>query len=173
VNKKHSKPKPATASVITFNKVKEPWYKTWVPIILSIFALIASITAIVTTVYIYRDTTKPLAQHTEIKDKLSRLDSRIERYDSVQVSLGHSGPEIQNKLDLAKTMRDQAEISWDKGNYNEAEDLIDQAFEVLSLVTFVEKTSNWQLIIGLAGGLVTIAIILLVINANRKDRHKS
>ena len=53
------------------------WAKAWGPLIIAIIALVVSGYAIYQDNVHYQEVTKPHTEHTEIKDKLDRLDSEI------------------------------------------------------------------------------------------------
>jgi hypothetical protein len=145
------------------------WHN-WVALIVAILALFLSGLAIYIDNVHYQEITKPHTQHDEIYNKLTRLDDRILRAEndiSYFQTKGESTEVYQAYLYEAKNLRNQAEIAWDNGKYEEADNIINEAFNTLQSIPFptptplpVEPPFNWWLIGGIITGLVCVAIVV-------------
>jgi tetratricopeptide (TPR) repeat protein len=150
------------------------WVKTWGSLIIAIIALIISGYAIYQNNVHYQEVTKPHTQHDEIYNRLVRLDDKIERTEQNLVSLleqTQDANESLKYLSKAKELRDQAELAWDEGHYDEADKFIREAYEVLQEILTVWVT-NWALINGLiAGAVVVIGLLAYYIIVLRKHHE--
>ena len=83
----------------------------------------------------YQEVTKPHTQHEEIRDKLARLDTKIERAKGWVYSweaLGETTRDFRESLSKAESLSDEAEKAWRNTDYNEADKLIDEAYDFLA-----------------------------------------
>ena len=86
----------------------------------------------------YEELTKPHTRHSETFDKLTRLDARLE---SVRESVDSLSPDEQfaesrrKHLVAAEEARDNAERAWRRGDYDQADASIEQAYDSLVKAT--------------------------------------
>jgi uncharacterized membrane protein len=144
------------------------WLKTWgalVALIVAFCSLGVSAYSLYISKVQYEEVTKPYALHSEINDRLIMLDSRIER---TQKNIQDAGITVkfQSKVIEASQLRDRAEIAWNAGIYEEADSLINKAYDILGQVVV---PTNWSLIGGIVGAVIVIATLSLVVTGHKKN----
>ena len=136
--------------------LKKNWSKI-IPIVISVIIL---------SVFIFTCTqTKSHNTHTEIYDKLERLDNRIERIDNFVENKDRTDVGFEAQLEKAKELRDKAEIEWSNGNYSEADILIKEAQGILPIISEL----NWWLY----GLFLVIGLFLIMVLSMRPKSRRS
>jgi hypothetical protein len=146
------------------------WLKSWGALSVATLALIiAGATFIVNTTH-YQELTIPHTLHDEINDRLDRLYERIERTERDLESAHSDGRDVasrMSKLNQVKLLYNQAELAWDRGQYDESNNLIIEAYDVLSEIELA-AAMNWWLIGGIIGGCAVVAAIVAVFLMRRR-----
>lgn len=146
----------------------------WLSLIVAIFALAASGYAIYIDNKHYTDVTVPHTQFDEIRDRLSRLDGRIERaQDDIDTaeSIGEDTSESKVALQSAAEMRQQAEELWDDGRYDEADAAIKEAYELLDLIPPVRVFRMYWVLVSVA--ITVVVVTLLVVYSTWRQRRQA
>jgi len=136
----------------------------WISLFVAIGALAASVYAIYIDNKHYTEITVPHTRFDEIRDRLYRLDERIERaqgdIDAAE-NIGEDSTESRASLQLAIDLRGQAETQWDHGNYSTADTLISEAYDNLDKIPQLHVFEMyWALIIGSIIGVILIILIV-------------
>jgi hypothetical protein len=158
---------PPTKREVSLKAGVRRWFKSWgtlLTLLVAVIALGLSGYAIYADNAHYQELIKPHAQHDEIRDRLVRLDDKIERAEqsiNARQYFGEDVTEPQNNLIKATELRDQAELAWDKGDYTEADRLIKEAYDILQKIIPTLRTKIvgwWQMLCQILTTAATTAI---------------
>lgn len=109
----------------------------------------------------YDEITEPHTRFDEIRDKLIMLDNRLserETWIEKAEDLGEDWTEHRACLQQAQQLRAQAELAWVNDDFDEAERLISEAYDVSDEIPpFHALQLYW--------GLVTLLVVLAVLAA--------
>ena len=155
--------------------------KEWGPIIATVIAL-AAVGLSWYTMHMnnvrYQEITKPHTEHDEIYDRLTRLDEKMERTEQSMIEAENYGEEIselQESLKKAKRLRDEAELAWDARRYNEADEIIKEAHDLLQEIQEMTlpppRPVSWSPIAGLIGGAIVLSLVIWAVTRRRGEGH--
>ena len=147
------------------------WLRSWGTLLVATLILAIAIATFVVSITHHQELTIPHTLHEEINDRLDRLYERIERTERILQNARDLGLDVTlyvDRLNKAKLLFNQAELSWDKGQYDESNNLIIEAYDILP--EFIEEPAalNWWLIGGIIGGCAVIGAIVAVFLLRRR-----
>ena len=122
----------------------------------------------------YHEITEPHTRFDEIRDKLIMLDNRLsERETWIEEAENADEDRAQDRVYLqqAQLLRSQAEVAWVNGDFDEAERLINEAYDVSEeIAPFYVAYLYWPTWVLVLAGAVILVMFLALISVRRR-RH--
>jgi len=123
----------------------------------------------------YHEITEPHTRFDEIRDKLIMLDNRLserETWIETAENAGEDRKQDRVYLQQAQLLRSQAEVAWVNSDFDEAERLINEAYDVSDEIPpFYVLQWYWWLVIALVVAAVLVAVSAALISVRRR-RYK-
>ncbi|MDY6917794.1 MAG: hypothetical protein SVP26_07585 [Chloroflexota bacterium] len=141
------------------------WLRTWGALVVAVAALGISVYVACAEQIHFTQLTLPHTRHDEVRDRLYRLDERIERAERcVQAaqSMGEGTADSTRALQVAIDLRWQAEAFWDDARYDEAETAIEDAYDALEVIPSVAVFPMYWWLVSVVLALVLVSSLSVV-----------